>query len=100
MERQQSSNTIKNLEAKLREVQQALMTKIRELGLAYSMHTPIDLELGSLTALLEAEEKRLVNEIYRHAEIFTSLGNYPWNLTMHDCLSLCKLQTLKKPKSR
>jgi hypothetical protein len=60
MERQQSSNTIKNLEAKLREVQQALMAKIRELGLAYSMHTPIDLELGSLTALLEAEEKRLV----------------------------------------
>ncbi|CAB3977920.1 lamin-L(I)-like isoform X1 [Paramuricea clavata] len=59
MERQQSSNTIKNLEAKLREVQQALMAKIRELGLAYSMHTPIDLELGSLTALLEAEEKRL-----------------------------------------
>ena len=60
IERQQSSNTIKNLEAKLREVQQALMAKIRELGLAYSMHTPIDLELSSLTALLEAEEKRSV----------------------------------------
>lgn len=60
MERQQSSNTIKNLEAKLREVQQALMAKIRELGLAYSMHAPIDLELSSLTALLEAEEKRSV----------------------------------------
>ncbi|XP_028397529.1 lamin-B2-like [Dendronephthya gigantea] len=59
MERQQAANTIKSLEAKLREVQQTLMAKIRELGLAYSMHTPIDLELGSLTALLEAEEKRL-----------------------------------------
>lgn len=60
LERQQSSNTIKNLEAKLREVQQTLMAKIRELGLAYSMQTPTDLELGSLTAILEAEEKRLV----------------------------------------
>ena len=60
MERQQSSNTIKSLEAKLREVQQTLMAKIRELGLAYSMHSPIDLELNSLTALLEAEEKRWI----------------------------------------
>lgn len=58
LERHQSTNTIKTLESKLREVQQALMSKIRELGLAYSMHAPIDLELGSLTALLEAEEKR------------------------------------------
>lgn len=59
LERQQASNTIKNLEAKLRELQQALMVKIRELGLAYNAHTPIDLELNSLTALLEAEERRL-----------------------------------------
>ncbi|KAJ7382979.1 Intermediate filament tail domain-containing protein [Desmophyllum pertusum] len=59
MERQQASNSIKNLEAKLRELQEALMAKVRELGLAYNAHLPLDLELDSFATLLEAEERRL-----------------------------------------
>ncbi|XP_031549204.1 lamin-B1-like [Actinia tenebrosa] len=59
MERQQAANTIKNLEAKLRELQEALMAKVRELGLAYNAHVPLDLELGAFATLLEAEERRL-----------------------------------------
>lgn len=58
MERQQATNTIKNLEAKLRELQEALMAKVRELGLAYNAHLPLDLELDAFATLLEAEERR------------------------------------------
>ena len=58
LERQQSANTITNLEAKLREVQDALMAKVRELGLAYNAHVPVDLELDAFATLLEAEERR------------------------------------------
>ncbi|XP_015775595.1 PREDICTED: prelamin-A/C-like [Acropora digitifera] len=59
MERQHAANTVKNLEAKLRELQEALMTKVRELGLAYNAHLPLDLELDAFATLLEAEERRL-----------------------------------------
>ena len=58
MERQQNANTIKNLEAKLREVDETLMAKVRELSLARSAHLPLNLELDALTTLLEAEERR------------------------------------------
>ena len=58
MERQQAANTVKNLEAKLRELQEALMAKVRELGLAYNAHLPLDLELDAFATLLEAEERR------------------------------------------
>lgn len=58
MERQHAANTVKNLEAKLRELQEALMTKVRELGLAYNAHLPLDLELDAFATLLEAEERR------------------------------------------
>ena len=58
MERQQAANSIKNLEAKLRELQEALMAKVRELGLAYNAHLPLDLELDAFATLLEAEERR------------------------------------------
>lgn len=61
MERQQASNTIKNLEAKLRELQEALMAKVRELGLAYNAHLPLDLELDAFATLLETEERRYEN---------------------------------------
>ena len=61
MERQQAANTIKNLEAKLRELQEALMAKVRELGLAYNAHLPLDLELDAFGTLLEAEERRYGN---------------------------------------
>ncbi|KAK2569155.1 Lamin-A [Acropora cervicornis] len=59
MERQQAANSVKNLEAKLRELQEALMIKVRELGLAYNAHLPLDLELDAFATLLEAEERRL-----------------------------------------
>ena len=49
---------MKNLEAKLRELQEALMTKVRELELAYNAHLPLDLELDAFATLLEAEETR------------------------------------------
>ena len=58
MERQQSANAIKNLEAKLRELQEALMNKVRELGLAYNAHVPLDLEIDAFATLLDAEERR------------------------------------------
>lgn len=61
MERQHASNTIKNLEAKLRELQEALMAKVRELGLAYNAHLPLDLELDAFATLLETEERRYEN---------------------------------------
>ena len=60
MERQQAANSIKNLEVKLRELQEALMAKVRELGLAYNAHLPLDLELDAFATLLEAEERRCV----------------------------------------
>lgn len=66
MERQQASNSIKNLEAKLRELQEALMAKVRELGLAYNAHLPLDLELDSFATLLEAEERRYAVDDYMY----------------------------------
>ncbi len=60
VERQQAANTIKNLEEKLRTLQDHLNEKIRELGLAYNSNAPLDLELEAFGAILEAEEKRYV----------------------------------------
>ena len=34
------------------------MAKVRELGLAYNAHVPLDLELDAFATLLEAEERR------------------------------------------
>ena len=58
VERQQSASAIKNLEAKLRELQEALMNKVRELGLAYNAHIPLDLEIDAFATLLDTEERR------------------------------------------
>ena len=63
MERQQATNTIKNLEAKSRELQEALMAKVRELGLTYNANLPLDLELDAFATLLEAEERRCAPEL-------------------------------------
>ncbi len=60
VERQQAANTIKNLEEKLRNLQEHLNAKIRELGLAYNANAPLDLELEAFAAILEAEEKRQI----------------------------------------
>lgn len=58
-ERQQAANTIKELESKLREMQEHLNTKIRELNVAYNAQIPLDLEIEAFANLLDAEEKRL-----------------------------------------
>jgi len=58
-ERQQAQNTIKELEHKLREMQEHLNAKIRELNVAYNAQIPLDLEIEAFANLLDAEEKRL-----------------------------------------
>lgn len=57
-ERQQAANTIKELEAKLRDMHEHLNTKIRELNVAYNAQIPLDLEIEAFANLLDAEEKR------------------------------------------
>lgn len=59
VERQQAQNTIKELEEKLREMQEHLNSKIRELNIAYNAQIPLDLEIEAFANLLDAEEKRL-----------------------------------------
>jgi len=59
VERQQAANAIKNLEEKLRNMQENLNEKIRELGMAYNSNLPLDLEIDAFATLLEAEERRL-----------------------------------------
>jgi len=80
MERQQATNTIKNLEAKLRELQEALMAKVRELGLAYNAHLPLDLELDAFATLLEAEERRL-NLAMESKLTLTPVRSHTWHAT-------------------
>ena len=58
VERQQAANAIKNLEEKLRNMQENLNEKIRELGMAYNSHLPLDLEIEAFAGMLEAEERR------------------------------------------
>ena len=58
VERQQAANAIKNLEEKLRNMQENLNEKIRELGMAYNSNLPLDLEIDAFATLLEAEERR------------------------------------------
>jgi len=59
IERQQASNTITQLEKKLREMQDNLNTKIRELNIAHNANIPLDLEIEAFASMLDAEEKRL-----------------------------------------
>jgi len=63
VERQQAANAITNLEAKLREMQEHLNTKIRELNVAYNANIPLDLEMEAFAAMLDAEEKRLATNL-------------------------------------
>ena len=58
VERQQAANAIKNLEDRLRDMQEHLNEKVRELGMAYNSHLPLDLEIEAFAGLLEAEERR------------------------------------------
>lgn len=81
MERQQAANSIKNLEAKLRELQEALMAKVRELGLAYNAHLPLDLELDAFATLLEAEERRW--SLYPRFVFFLHVFSFFWGF--NDC---------------
>ena len=58
VERTQAANTIRDLEAKLRQSQEMVNNKIRELNHAYNMSIPVDLEIEAFAGLLDAEEKR------------------------------------------
>jgi len=60
-EHQQATNTIRSLEAKLRDGQETLRLKVRELSHAHNSHLPLDLELDAFASLLEAEERRYSN---------------------------------------
>lgn len=59
VERQQTSNTINQLEEKLRESEQSNSTKDRELNQAHNAVIPVDLEIEGLTGLIDSEERRL-----------------------------------------
>lgn len=105
MERQQAANSIKNLEAKLRELQEALMAKVRELGLAYNAHLPLDLELDAFATLLEAEERRwsfyprfiLIYMFFLSSEAsMTVIKNTSYMLTWHMMTSCVSKKIDKK----
>jgi len=67
VERTQAANTIRDLEAKLRQSQEMVNNKIRELNHAYNMSIPVDLEIEAFAGLLDAEEKRLMLELQNPA---------------------------------
>lgn len=85
VERQQASNNIQQLESKLREMQENLNTKIRELNVAYNANIPLDLEIEAFASMLDAEEKRLAlalsnppSELVQSArgDLLSSRGHY------------------------
>ncbi|XP_065070387.1 lamin-B1.S-like isoform X2 [Rhopilema esculentum] len=76
VERQQAANAIKNLEEKLRTMQENLNEKIRELGMAYNSHLPLDLEIDAFATLLEAEERRLTATALNHPIMTTGRTHY------------------------
>ncbi|XP_065674695.1 lamin-B1.S [Hydra vulgaris] len=59
VERRAAAATCHELEKKLQELQEHYNTKVRELNIVSSVNIPIDLELESLSQLIEAEAKRL-----------------------------------------
>ncbi|XP_067654932.1 lamin-B2-like isoform X2 [Haliotis asinina] len=59
VERSRSSDNIRTLEKKLREVQEVLFTKIKEASSIREANVPLKAEIESLKLLLEEEEKRL-----------------------------------------
>lgn len=67
VERTKSANTVHDLEAKLRNAQEKINNKIRELNHAYNMSIPVDLEIEAFAGLLDAEEKRLMLELHNPA---------------------------------
>ena len=50
------------------------MAKVRELGLAYNAHVPLDLELDAFATLLEAEERRQLDTQSTSGDNFTEGG--------------------------
>lgn len=58
MERKRSADNIHQLEIKLREVQDLLLVKMREVTNARESSIPLKAEIEMLKALLEEEERR------------------------------------------
>ncbi|GFN86734.1 centrobin-like isoform x3 [Plakobranchus ocellatus] len=58
-ERQRAADQVRVLESKVRQVQDLLVTKMREVSTAREAHLPLKAEIEALKALLEEEERRL-----------------------------------------
>merc|ERR1711962_1327147 len=67
VERTKAANTVRDLEAKLRNAQDKINNKIREFNQAHNMNIPVDLEIEAFAGLLDAEEKRLMLELHNPA---------------------------------
>jgi len=59
IERNQFATSTQHLEARIRQLQEDVNTKIRELSAAYNSNIPVDVEIEAFSGLLDAEEKRL-----------------------------------------
>jgi len=57
-ERSRCSEQLREMEAKLREMQELVFTKMREASTDRDLHTPLKAEIEALKVLLEEEEKR------------------------------------------
>lgn len=59
-ERSRAADSVRSLEHKLREAQDLLVVKMREITTAREQRLPLKPEIEALKALLEEEERRLV----------------------------------------
>lgn len=75
IERGQFANASQNQESRIRNLQEDINTKIRELSAAYNSNIPVDVEIEAFSGLLEAEEKRLQLSLTNPApEIINRVG--------------------------
>jgi len=64
-DRQRSHEHIKRLEHKLTELQDNIITKTRELNAARDAQIPLKAEIETLRSMLEEEEQRLGQLLYK-----------------------------------
>jgi chromosome segregation ATPase len=75
IERGQFANASAALEARIRNLQEDVNTKIRELSAAYNSNIPVDVEIEAFSGLLDAEERRLQLSLTNPApEIISRVG--------------------------
>lgn len=57
-ERARSTEQVREMESKLRDMQELVFTKMREANVERDLHLPLKAEIEAMKVLLEEEEKR------------------------------------------